>query len=81
MVARRLSGVDRGYSFTLTVDGQPVRAYAGESLAAALMAAGFRAFRRAVSGNAPRGVFCGMGMCVERWNVEVPAHKHSGLQP
>ena len=43
-------------------DGQEVEAGVGQSLAAALTAAGIRAFRRTVTG-APRGVFCGMGVC------------------
>ena len=45
-----------------TYDGAPVTARSGQSLAAALTEAGHRAFRDTVAG-APRGVFCGMGVC------------------
>jgi len=46
------------------VDGEPVSAYPGESLAAALVAAGRRATRRTASG-ALRGPYCNMGVCFE----------------
>jgi D-hydroxyproline dehydrogenase subunit gamma len=54
----------------LTVDGTPVVAPAGQSLAAALLAAGRAALRTSPSG-APRGVYCGIGVCQEcRVHVE-----------
>ncbi len=65
MGARRIEGIERGAPITITVNGQPVPAYAGESIAAALMAAGYRAFRRTEAGGSPRGFFCGMGMCFD----------------
>lgn len=34
-------------------------------MAAALMAAGQVVFRRTARGNAPRGLFCGMGVCYD----------------
>ena len=48
----------------LTVDGAPLRAPAGQSVAAALIAAGQDALR-ASPGGAPRGVYCGIGICQE----------------
>ena len=63
-VVRRLDGVERGTRITIRVNGEPVAAYAGESIAAALMASGRRAFRSDASG-APRGLFCGMGICFD----------------
>lgn len=57
-------GVARGERVTLSVDGQPVEAYLGESVAAALMAGGELGLRRTVGGQ-PRGVFCGMGVCFD----------------
>ena len=45
-------------------DGQPVTALAGESLAAALTAAGLMDLREQHAGDR-RGVFCGMGACQE----------------
>jgi predicted molibdopterin-dependent oxidoreductase YjgC len=54
----------------LTVDGRPLHAAAGQSLAAALLAAGRAALRHSPSGT-PRGVYCGIGVCQEcRVHVE-----------
>ena len=47
---------------TFDFEGRPIEAAHGESLGAALLAAGERACRRARSG-APRGLFCGIGVC------------------
>ncbi len=55
----------------MVVDDRPVMFFAGESLAAALLAAGFRAFGRRPSGEA-RGPYCNMGVCHECW-VEIIA--------
>ncbi|TDH63401.1 FAD-dependent oxidoreductase [Dankookia rubra] len=48
----------------LTFDGTDVEALSGETLAAALSAAGFLAFRRTEKGT-PRGLYCGMGACFD----------------
>jgi predicted molibdopterin-dependent oxidoreductase YjgC len=48
-----------------TFDGVAVEARAGESIAAALLAAGCRAWRRTALRNEPRGLFCGMGVCFD----------------
>jgi predicted molibdopterin-dependent oxidoreductase YjgC len=48
----------------LTVDGRSLRAPAGQSLAAALLANGTATLRDSPSG-APRGVYCGIGVCQE----------------
>ena len=63
-VARRLEAIERGTRITIKVNGEPVAAYAGESIAAALMASGRRAFRTD-AGGLPRGLFCGMGICFD----------------
>jgi predicted molibdopterin-dependent oxidoreductase YjgC len=60
----RIAGMARGTAVTLWVDGRPVPAFAGESIATALWAAGLRHLR-ASPGGAPRGLFCGMGVCQE----------------
>ena len=57
--------VERGPAVTVTVDGGPVPAYQGETLAAAMLAAGKRAFRHAPRTGSPRGLFCGMGVCYD----------------
>jgi predicted molibdopterin-dependent oxidoreductase YjgC len=48
----------------VTVDGEPLVAHAGETVAAALLAGRSAAIRRTRSGQ-PRGVYCGMGVCFE----------------
>jgi thioredoxin reductase len=49
---------------TITFDGREIPARAGESVAAALVAAGEYALRETAAGGR-RGVFCGMGVCGE----------------
>ncbi len=53
-----------GRPVTIHFDGQPIAALEGETIAAALSAAGIVAFRRTASG-APRGLYCGMGACFD----------------
>ncbi len=48
----------------LTVDGEPLSAPAGQSIAAVLINAGRPALRHSPSGH-PRGVYCGIGVCQE----------------
>lgn len=54
---------DRGPPVTIRVDGEPVRAYLGESVAAALLSAGLLWLRCSPSAGTPRGAFCMMGVC------------------
>ncbi len=65
MPLRIANQVRRGPAVTLWVDGQALDAFAGESLAAALLAAGRRALRQSSRAGTPRGVFCMMGACQE----------------
>jgi predicted molibdopterin-dependent oxidoreductase YjgC len=58
-------GVRRGAAITIVVDGAPVQAFEGESVATALLAAGWVAVRRTVRFDSPRGLFCAMGVCFE----------------
>jgi NADPH-dependent 2,4-dienoyl-CoA reductase/sulfur reductase-like enzyme len=51
-----------GAIVAIQFDDRPIEALAGETIAAALSAAGILAFRRTPSG-APRGLHCGMGAC------------------
>lgn len=62
---REKAGVERGPRLTFSFDGKPVAAYQGESVAAALMAAGYRTLRSTPARGEPRGVFCGMGVCFD----------------
>ena len=61
----RAAGVARGEAFALAVDGERVPAHHGETLAAALLAAGRRALRLTAGRGEPRGVYCAMGVCGE----------------
>jgi predicted molibdopterin-dependent oxidoreductase YjgC len=64
--ANRFSeGVTRGRTLQVFLDGRPIEAYEGESVAAALLAAGVKAFRSSAKKQEPRGPYCGMGTCFE----------------
>ena len=52
----------RGRKITFTFDGELIEAYEGETIAAALHAAGVRILSHTRSG-APRGLFCAIGKC------------------
>ncbi len=62
---RLANGVQRGKPVNLTVDGEPIEAYSGETVAAAMLAAGRRTFRRTALSGSPRGLFCVMGACFD----------------
>lgn len=49
----------------ISIDGRKVSARAGESVAAALLAAGLSTFRHTAKSGARRGAYCGMGVCFE----------------
>jgi hypothetical protein len=57
-------GLERGPAVSLTVDGRPVSAHLGETVATVLLAEGHVATRTTLGG-APRGVYCGMGVCFD----------------
>ena len=59
----RLKGVTRPTPVTITMQGQALRAYPGESLAAALIAAGLWRFGEGEDPARPRTAFCMMGVC------------------
>jgi aerobic-type carbon monoxide dehydrogenase small subunit (CoxS/CutS family) len=54
-----------GKTIHIEVDGQVVPAFEGEPIAAALLAAGYRVFRRTTKRNEPRGVYCAIGRCTD----------------
>src|SRR5262249_27926261 len=55
--------VDPGQPLTFTFEGETVPALAGQSIAAALYAAGRRTFTRSFKYHRPRGLFCVAGDC------------------
>ena len=57
--------VGRGTPVTIYLDDRPIPAYTGETVAAALMAAGVKAFRRSPRRGEARGPHCGIGNCFE----------------
>lgn len=56
-------GLDR--PLTILVDGEPVTGIAGQTVAGVLLGAGRRQWRTTREGGAPRGVFCGIGVCFD----------------
>jgi D-hydroxyproline dehydrogenase subunit gamma len=56
-------GLKRGEAFFFEVDGESVPAFAGETVAAAMMAEGWRGQRVTAGRKEGRGYYCGMGLC------------------
>ena len=54
-----------GAALTLQLDGAPLPARRGQTVAAAMLAAGRRVLRRTRRAGTPRGVFCAMGVCFD----------------
>jgi len=50
---------------TIYFNGQPLIAYEGDTVAAALTAHGVRVFRHTIKKHEPRGVFCAIGHCTD----------------
>jgi predicted molibdopterin-dependent oxidoreductase YjgC len=63
--AMRIHDPHRAAAIDLFFDGRRYAAYAGESIAAALFAAGVKSLRVSPRLNQPRGMFCLMGSCQE----------------
>ncbi len=61
----RIAGLRCGAVVRFTLDGVPMQGHAGESLGAALLAAGVRVLRHGPEDGGPRGLFCAMGSCQE----------------
>ena len=61
---QRLNRPDSG-TVSLSVDGKTVTALPGDSVAAALLAAGIVACRTTPVSGAPRAPYCMMGVCFE----------------
>ncbi len=55
----------RGQVISLFIDGRLTTAYAGETIAAVLLAEDQRIFRRTSQRDEPRSLFCGMGVCYD----------------
>lgn len=60
-----LPPAERGEQITVQIDGRPVVAYTGETVAALLLAEGIRTFRHTAQNGQPRSLFCGIGICYD----------------
>ncbi len=56
---------DGGTAVTLKVDGKPIRARTGDTVAAAMLAAGLDHCRTTPVTGAPRAPYCLMGVCFD----------------
>ena len=54
---------ERGKEVTIYFEGQPIKAYEGETIATALHAAGIRVLNYSPNKKRPRGLFCAIGKC------------------
>ena len=57
--------MERGKPFEFLLNGKPIKAYHGETIAAALFASDERCMHKTTKNNSPRGYYCGMGVCWE----------------
>ena len=63
--SRIAGGLTRGAEVEIVVDGEPIQAFEGESVAAALLACGRRKLRTTTRLHEPRGMYCGIGVCFD----------------
>ncbi len=61
----RIGTIKRKDKVKLLVNGKEVPAYRGETLLAALIAAGYKKLKTSPLYHEPRGPLCGMGTCFE----------------
>ena len=50
---------------TISVDGTPTDGSPGQTIAGVLLTSGRSAWRRTSRASAPRGLFCGIGVCFD----------------
>lgn len=60
-----LGSFEKGEEVTFTLDGKEMQGYEGESIAAALRAAGVMVHRHTRKRDEPRGIFCAIGRCTD----------------
>ncbi len=53
----------RGKEIKFTFNGREIKAYEGETIAAALHAAGVKELKKSLKHDRPRGLFCAIGNC------------------
>lgn len=65
MTAPQEDTADVGAGRTLLFDGTPIAFAPGQTIGAALTAAGIVSWRTTRRDHAPRGLFCGIGVCFD----------------
>ncbi len=65
MTDLRIASIRRGKEITIVVNGRRCAAFEGETVHAALLAAGYRGLRKTPKTGQSRGIFCGMGVCYD----------------
>lgn len=60
-----IESYNKGRKVTFSFDGKELRGYEGESIAAALKAAGVMVHRYTAKQHKPRGIFCAIGRCTD----------------
>jgi sarcosine oxidase subunit alpha len=65
MIDLRIPGLKRGKRLTLFINGEKSVAHEGETVHAALIAAGVTAFGKTRKLEQPCGTLCGMGICYQ----------------
>lgn len=61
----RIGSIKRKDKVMISVNGKKIAAYKGETILAALLAAGYKTLKRSPIEHDPRGALCGMGVCFE----------------
>jgi NADH dehydrogenase/NADH:ubiquinone oxidoreductase subunit G len=61
----RIGDIKRKEKVKFSVNGKEISAYKGETLLAALVAAGYKGTKKSPLRHEPRGALCGMGVCFE----------------
>ena len=60
-----IESYNKGRKVTFSFDGNELSGYEGESIAAALKAAGVMVHRYTAKQHKPRGIFCAIGRCTD----------------
>ena len=60
-----IESYNKGRKVTFSFDGKELSGYEGESIAAALNAAGVMVHRYTAKQHKPRGIFCAIGRCTD----------------
>ncbi len=61
----RIDSIARKQKIKILVNGKETPAYEGETVLAALLAAGYKKLKKNPVSQKPRGALCGMGVCFE----------------